>query len=454
MISKRNTVRVISFCCAFICAMAGFSYYSYQRAEHYLLQVEAGSRRALGDLSSYMNSISAELEKGCYAGTPAQLSAISARIWRDASAAKASYASLSMDNSQLTDAYRFLSQSGDYAMAVSRKAANGQELTEEEWDSMAALRDTARELNNQIAILESEVASGERRISSLTGTFYSESRQPAGQGRTVAVAGSLDGGAQDMENGGGAYPTLIYDGPFSDHISERKPRMLEGEREISRDDARKTAAHYAGIGEDQLNDDTDEDSSMPSYVFYGGDKTVAVTKQGGFVTYLLDSRAGGEHILSADQAVKKAGRYLRSMGIRSMEKTYYETAEGVCTINFAYETEGVICYTDLIKVGVALDSGEVVFYDARNYIANHRERNLPKPVISEEEAVKSVSPRLKLEKSSLALIPTPGLGEVFCYEFMGGTDDGRRLLVYVNAETGAEENILLLIESDNGVLTI
>lgn len=47
-----------------------------------------------------------------------------------------------------------------------------------------------------------------------------------------------------------------------------------------------------------------------------------------------------------------------------MKETYYFTSDGICTINFAYTQSGVTCYTDLIKVGVALDDGSIVLFDA------------------------------------------------------------------------------------------
>ena len=55
---------------------------------------------------------------------------------------------------------------------------------------------------------------------------------------------------------------------------------------------------------------------------------------------------------------------------------------------------------------------------------------------------------------SLAVIPTSGQNEVFCHEFKMKTGDGQHYIVYVNAETGYEENILILIEDENGTLTL
>ena len=110
-------------------------------------------------------------------------------------------------------------------------------------------------------------------------------------------------------------------------------------------------------------------------------------------------------------------------------------------------------YPYLIKVGIALDDGSVAFYDARGYLNNHRQRQLDSPALTPQQAAASVSPLLSIQSSRLVVIPTDGQNECFCYEFLASGDGGQQLLVYVNATTGAEENLLLLIQTPNGTLT-
>ena len=56
-------------------------------------------------------------------------------------------------------------------------------------------------------------------------------------------------------------------------------------------------------------------------------------------------------------------------------------------------------------------------------------------------------------REHLAYIPTTGYNEVFCWEFVCKTEDGGHALVYINCETGLAENLLLLVETENGTLT-
>jgi len=57
-----------------------------------------------------------------------------------------------------------------------------------------------------------------------------------------------------------------------------------------------------------------------------------------------------------------------------------------------------------------------------------------------------------LSLSLQALIPTKWNTEVYCWEFKGKVEDNE-FLVYINAQTGKEEDILLIVNTPDGTLT-
>ena len=142
------------------------------------------------------------------------------------------------------------------------------------------------------------------------------------------------------------------------------------------------------------------------------------------------------------------------LGISNITDTYYEINGNVCTVNFAGTKDGVILYTDLIKVSVAMDDGDILGFDARGYITNHTDRVLHEPHISADKARAAVSGQLTVTDTQLAVIPSSGTNELFCYEFSCTAPDGRQMMIYINAGTGKEEQILLLEISENGTLTV
>ena len=101
-----------------------------------------------------------------------------------------------------------------------------------------------------------------------------------------------------------------------------------------------------------------------------------------------------------------------------------------------------------------MDDGGIVGFDARGYLTCHKKRDLPSPILSQKEAEASLSPLLTVRSARLAVIPSDGELERNCYEFHWTAENGKELLVYVNCDTGKEEQILILLIDENGTLTI
>ena len=109
----------------------------------------------------------------------------------------------------------------------------------------------------------------------------------------------------------------------------------------------------------------------------------------------------------------------------------------------------------MIKVSVALDNGEILSVDSRGYINNHKERKIKEPKKTKQEAKAVISNYLTvLKEARRAIIPTEGENEVETYEFVCRGSNNDTVLVYINSNTLEEEQILILIESEDGILTI
>ena len=425
--------------------------YTYWKNIQYRRGMENGYRRAVQEAATNLSNISTDLVKGMYCGSPAQLSQVSAKLWKEASSAKSAISVLPVAELHLDKTNRFLSQVGDYAMVLSRKSANGQKLTAEERQNFRRLREYADRLSEAVDELDDQLERGditfadiERLVAAGVDTDDLDENLPS-----IVTNSSLDA----MEGGFSGYPTLIYDGPFSDHILDKEPQIAKTENTISADEAREIARKALG-GNPVPENMREENSNLPCYVFYSDSCSVAVSKNGGEICYLIRPKSRDvEETMTAKQAISAAQAYLRQLGINSMKESYYEIDDGIITINFAYEQDGAVCYTDLVKIAVSMDKGEIVSYDARGYWVNHKERSFTAPVVSVEQAKTILSPQLTVENQRLALIPTEGENEVLCWEFDCFGSAGDHVLVYVNCQTGAEEQILLLIEDEDGVLT-
>ena len=136
-----------------------------------------------------------------------------------------------------------------------------------------------------------------------------------------------------------------------------------------------------------------------------------------------------------------------------MAARYFQRQDNAITFNFAAQEGNVLLYPDLIKVTVALDDGEVVGYEARGYLMSHHDRDLPEPRVSREEAAALINPHLKVKEGRLTVIPEGVDNEKLAWEFEGDLDR-ETFLVYINALTGREENILRLYKTDQGTLAM
>lgn len=437
---KRNAVRIISFCAAAVVVSAVFAVRTNNDLNRYRLEIKNNYAATLDTLNSGVNNISLILEKAEYVTTAKQLSLMSAQLLSEAESAKAALSQLPAGEN-LDVLNRFLSQVGNYAVSVSESLIGGESLSDEYTANIAVLKDTAQKISE--AVSNSSIAYDNP--SAWADDLDNKLEEAVDKDSLSGTLDALEGTLSD-------YPTLVYDGPYSDHILEKEPLMLKNAENVTEAQALKKAAETAECGEEALSADGTVDGKIPSYRFSGDNVSVTVSRAGGYAVYMRKSREIGDYVLEYRQAVDKAKRYLERIGMGGFAETYYFTDEGVCVINFAYLDGKTVCYTDLVKVGVAMDTGEIMLYEASGYIVNHTDRAFESAAISAEEAAKTVSPRLKIRETALALIPTKGGNEKRCYEFVCETDDKKEILVYINAVTGEEEDILILLKSDGGTL--
>ena len=179
---------------------------------------------------------------------------------------------------------------------------------------------------------------------------------------------------------------------------------------------------------------------------------ISVTEKGGHIVFMNYNRDIEAESVSQKRADEIGKEFLKTRGFDNMKETYYLKQDGIVTINYAYEQDGITVYPDLIKLKIALDNGEIMGIETTGYLNNHEKRDIKKVTISKEEAKKNLNKDLKIESEKLAIIPTEWKSEVLCWEFKGKVDD-TDFLVYINSETGKEEDILVIVDTPNGTLT-
>lgn len=421
---------------------------SYNKNKELNVAVNNSYDRAFFELTDYVTDIDALLSKAQLAASPAQLASISNEIFMQAAEAKTCFGELPTHNTNLENTAKFLSQVGDYTYVLSQNMINGTEITDEEYETLNSLNEYASELSKRLNKIEDKIYSGSMGFEAASMGIMTEAK----------AANDIFTDLENVEKSFDGYPSLIYDGPFSEHIENVQSYMLSDAEEITEMEAMKKAREFLGEKGDGLSLETEmKNTAIEAYVFTKEDKsgyiTISITKKGGYVLYFLENRDVKKNNFDVASATEQAMKFLEKHGFTNCVDNYYEVDGNIATINFAYSKNGIKCYSDLIKVRVALDNGEVIGMECKGYLMNHRDRNLGEPVLTMEQAKEKISTHLDVTAAALAVIPKDSLREVLCYEFKG-TYLNKNFIIYINVENGREEDILLLIESETGILTI
>ena len=440
------------------------------RAQSLETMVQANYRQAFYELSDNVNDIQNTLKKLRVTNSPSRHVQLLADVYRLSGAAVANMGSVPRSHVDAAELNSFIVRVGDYANVLTKRILNGGVLTQEDYDQLDSLFEASVQINND---LSDRMARDDFPIASLTAEGYyasSAEAEAAGEGggqdgaAEARAGGTEEGntpstGAQEDKESISDYPTLIYDGPFSQSNEEAAPRGLP-QGEIDEESARKLAVAFLGGG--ALTGTGLEEGTIPVYGFYGKDASdrnveLTVTRQGGAVLWMMaETPAGADGV--PDEATVTAMRdaartYLTQHGYADMEPTYAQFYDGIGVFNFAATQHDVILYNDLIKVYVERASATVCGVDANNYLMMHIPRTITAPLLSRDEAAQLVSEALTMQSVRLALIPKTAATEVLCYEFKGVCREAA-FIVYINAATGAEEDIFEIIDAEDGQLVV
>ncbi len=425
--------------------------FQYYRANALAQELENQYVRAFHDLVDYTRDVDILLKKSLLATDAEQMASISSEVFMQSASAKACLAQLPTENDHLGQTSKFLSQVGDYTSYLSAKVINNGIVTDEEFNNLTQLSSHATAISDGLSELQSQLYDKNLSLDSVIG-LTAHANEDSG-------AESEPNGLYQLEQEFQDYPSLIYDGPFSEHIERMEPLMLHSKPELAQDRALSIARSFLGAERSGgLSFSSESNGTIPTYSFSstredGSNISIAVTKQGGAVLWMLDSRDVTSEEISTEKAIIAASDFLRQNGFNNMKESYYEKSANTLTINFAYTKNDIIMYPDLVKVKIALDNGSIVGFESQGYIMSHTERKLPEIKISENEARDKVKKHLNIKNVRLAVIPLDSRREVLCYELRGDFNE-QNYLIYINAETGNEEKILLLLESEEGYLTM
>ena len=443
---------MLSVICVLLIIVAILGFILYQKQKEYRQASENSYNMAFYDLVDYVENVENYLAKSLISSTPEHGAETLTNLWREANLAQVYLSRLPIESQELEKTSRFLNQVSDYSYSLSRKNIYNEGLSQDDLNNLKELHSYSVELENTLNQLAEDLNNGRFEWGELT------------KKGTYVFAQQVDNISKEsfsnMEENFHQYDGLIYDGAFSEHLSNAEKKGLTGE-DISEEEAKQKAEDF--IGKENIKEINNlglsENATISAYDFSINTSddnhiNISISQKGGHIVSMNSDRDVNSEIISQDEANEKGKEYLAQKGFPNMKETYYLKQDGIVTINYAFTQQDVVMYPDLIKVKVALDNGEVLGIETTGYLNNHiKNRDISNVKISKEEAKKTLNKDLQIGSEGLAVIPTEWQTEILCYEFKGKVED-REFLVYINAENGREEDILMITNTPNGTLTM
>ena len=414
---------------------------STSKAEEYKSAAKSMYSRSYSELTSELNDLEVTLSKLQVVGSKPQYVLLLDEVWRSCGTCTGLLSQIPASHIDTSDMNQFLVRVGDYARNLSTNLLHGSVISDDDMEQLRELRKTCTEL---AASITERYENGDYPDDILTADGY-----------FVSASGEYEGAETRQE-----YPTLIYDGPFSESAEKSEPKGLKGDK-VTQAEAHSKALGY--IPEKcELEFSSDSDGDIPSYDFSGKftdgrQVDISISKKGGSLVWFMaqtTSKLSGVPEKSVVNTYESAAlEYLEDHGYDDMKSTYAQYYDGIAVINFAATDGNIILYNDLVKVWVDRDTLQIIGLDARNYLYSHVDRNIKKPEITRADARLLVSENLDIKQVRLALIPATPETEVLCYEFKGECD-GEDFIVYINAWNGEEQQIFRIINTEDGDLVL
>lgn len=441
---------VIGLILLLVVITATIGVYASRLKEEYTISVNNNYNEAFINLVNYMNNVENSLAKSMITKSPEHGAENMTKIWRDANLASVYLSRIPFNSEGLSQTEKFLNQVSDYSYSLSRKTINNQELSEEDFTNIKTLYKYSVELQNTLNQLSDELFNGTITWDNLKANNNLEFAQTVDN---VSILSNLDQNLNEYEG-------LIYDGAYSDHVNKVEKKGLTGD-DVNEEEAKERIKTFLGSEtiEDISANGFLENADIQSYDFSVKLKdknnkiNVSVSKKGGHIIQTYTDREVTKENISQWQANEIGKKYLLEKEYGDMKETYYMKQNNIITINYAFDDNGIIVYPDLIKVKIALDNGEILGVEATGYMNSHTQREYNNINTTMELAKEKLNKNLNVKSEGMAVIPTKWKTEVLCYEFKGEVE-GKEFLVYINAETGEEQDVLVIINTPDGILTM
>ncbi len=174
---------------------------------------------------------------------------------------------------------------------------------------------------------------------------------------------------------------------------------------------------------------------------------VAVSLHRGLALWMTRFEAFEAPKLNMIQAQMAGESFLKNRGYHHLAVVDTDSYQGKAVYRFAPLKNGVLFLTQPVLLQVSLHDGQVLAFDATQYLTTEVSSVPTVPRISLAQAKRDTSPKYQLGPTRLAVIELPDRRPVLVYDLLG-RQDGNTFRIYVNAVTGQQVGVEKLTTDD------
>ncbi|MFZ7104790.1 MAG: germination protein YpeB [Peptococcaceae bacterium] len=421
-----------------------FAYNQYSMNQDLIRRAESQYQRSFHELVWNVETINSQLAQALVSSSSEQIMLSLTNLWRETFSASSNLGGIPVTMVELDKTDSLLNDIADYSYFILKKNnLEKQELTEKEWSQIQDFYERSKSVQEELHNIEAAVL--DRDLS-----FVEVETVVLRKGQDLADNSIVDG-FRTVEDKVKAYPDMQFD----DGVKkiEPEPRPLAGQ-EITEQEAVEIAKkfmndHDGPITKAEMSFSAEgkipifgistykENEEVPTYL--------EVTKKGGHVIQMYMQRTIAEANMDYSAAEQEAQKFLQEHDFSGMELVDLDKDTNTAILIFVPTDQGVRLYSDMVKVNVALDNGQIISFDQTSFLSYHHDRTIGTPQITEQEITDDMNPNFQLDVTTKALVPSEFEKgkEVLCYEVRGKMME-EKFILFVNAETGEDFRVVRL----------
>lgn len=419
--------------------IAGVGYWGYKEHEEknaLLIHAENAYQRSFHELSYHMDMLHDQIGVALAMNSGEKLSPQFVEIWRLTSVALSNVSQLPLSLLPFSKTEEFLSNIGEFMYRTSLRNLNDEPLTEDEIRTLETLYKQAGNIKDELRKVQHYALKNNVRWMDVELVLATQDEQ---------AGNKVIDGFQTVEESMDKFNSELEGMPFLQTVrNEPKLENITGKNKTE-EEIREFSKKLFDI-KDEIEIDiskSGDGAEIPFYtVFYEDGKRVYmdITEKGGHPITIIVDRPIKEAKLSLNDGYAIAEHYLKQFGYEKLQLLHSQQFDREGVYTFIPIQDDVRIFPDKLTVKVALDNGDIMGLNAKEYLYNHRERKLEKPALSLEEAKSKVNGNFTVLEEHMALITNRIQEEVLVYEFIGTMND-ETFRIFINAMDGKEEKV-------------